>query len=194
MRPLNQIARDIDTGPILEALRCDEDLWHLDTSRQRNIHVQRQTQSIALRRVRRTPENRHLRTEDIHASELAPHAWRIPEAVLLCHALAQPLGVELGRAMLVRLPAGGTVAAHRDAGAYYAIRDRYHLVVANKPNGSILRVTGDEEDLAPGSLWQIDNKRIHSARNQSEADRVHLIFDVLPRIADRRKGTPQCNT
>ena len=185
MQPLKQIARDVDTRPILKALHCDEDLWHLDTSRQRNIHVQRQTQSIALRRALRTPENRHLRTEDIHASELAPHAWRIPEAVLLCHALARPLGVELGRAMLVRLPAGGAVAAHQDAGAYYAIRDRFHLAVGNEPGGSILRVSDQEVDLPLGSLWQIDNKQPHSARNYSTAERIHLIFDVLPRRGDR---------
>ena len=185
MQHLKLIATGVDTGPIREALSCNEDLWHLDTGRQRLIQAQRQTQTIYLRRALRTPGQTHLATVDIHASELGPHAWRLPEAVLLCQALARDLGVELARAALVRLPPGGTVDTHHDNGAYYAIRDRYHLAVSNRTHGSILRAGDEEADLPLESLWKINNKELHSAQNRSEADRIHLIFDVLPAIEHR---------
>ena len=183
MKHLVQLESGIDTRPIQKALACNTDLWHLNASRQRAISVQAQTQTIFLRAA--TPAPSHVRTQDIHQSQLAPHAWRLPEAVLLVQALAHDLGVELARAMLVRLPPGRSVGAHRDEGAYYAIRNRYHLAVANAPHGSILHVADEEADLPQGSLWRIDNKQLHSAQNRSATDRIHLIFDVLPGLGER---------
>ena len=190
MKHLKRIEIGIDTHPIRDALACNEDLWHLDTRRQRRIDAQAQTEVIPLRSADRARAPMHLRTEDVHSSILAPHAWRTPDAVLLVQALAADLGVELGRAMLVRLPPGGTVGTHRDDGEYYAIRDRYHLVVESEPNGSILGVDDEHVAMEPGELWRFDNKQPHWARNLGSTNRVHLIFDVLPHVADRAPAIP----
>jgi hypothetical protein len=32
-----------------------------------------------------------------------------------------------------------------------------------------------------GELWWFDNKAVHEARNDGQEDRIHLIFDLLPR-------------
>ncbi len=32
-----------------------------------------------------------------------------------------------------------------------------------------------------GELWWFDNKQMHEARNDSDEDRIHFIFDLLPR-------------
>ena len=190
MKHLKRIEAGIDTGPIRDALACNEDLWHLDASRQRTIGVQNQTQTIYLRRAVRDLREPFPLTQNVHASELAPHAWRLPEAVLLCQALADDVGVELGRAMLVRLPPGASVGTHRDDGAYYAIRDRYHLVVDSEPKGSILGVDDERAEMEPGELWRFDNKQYHWARNLGSIDRIHLIFDVLPHVAARAPSIP----
>ena len=188
VKHLTRIESGIDTRPIRAALACNEDLWHLTTRRLRADSRPLQTHTIYLRQADRTNAPPHLwvgAIGEIHASKLEPHAWQLPEAVLMAQALAGDLGVELARAMLVRLPPGGTVGTHRDVGTYFAIRDRYHLAISNEPNGSILHVADDEEDLPLGSLWRIDNTQPHSARNRSGADRIHLIFDVLPRFDSR---------
>ncbi|MEL6920992.1 MAG: aspartyl/asparaginyl beta-hydroxylase domain-containing protein [Pseudomonadota bacterium] len=40
---------------------------------------------------------------------------------------------------------------------------------------------GDEEvRMKTGELWWFDNKAEHEAMNDSETDRIHLIFDLLP--------------
>ena len=185
MSHLIQIESGVDTGPIRKALACNEGLWHLDTRRQQRIEVQRQTQAIPLREVDRNRATAHLPTEDIQSSRISAHAWQIPEALLLAQALASELGVELARAMLVRLPPGRTVGKHRDHGAYYAVRDRYHLAIASEPGGSILGAVDREVQMRPGEIWRLPNKELHWARNLSAADRIHLIFDVLPSIRAR---------
>ena len=190
MKTLIRIATAIDTARVQEALACNQDLWHADVSRQQNIQVQAQTQSIPLRQAVRPPGAQHLATEDIHPSQISPYAWRLPEALLLAQTLASDLGVELGRAMLIRLPSGGSVATHRDAGAYYAIRDRYHLVVAAEPDGNILGAGQEHATLRTGELWWLANKDPHWARNRSAADRIHLVFDVLPSPRWRPSDAP----
>ena len=179
MKHFARIATAIDTRAIRAALACNPDLWSIDTRRQDRIPEQRHTQAIHLRYPLRTPSTQHLETQNIHPSELGPHAWRIPEAVLLCGTLANRLGTELGRAMIVRLVPGGKVAIHRDTGEYYAARDRYHLVLENQPGGSLVTVADETVEMQPGELWWFDNKAPHSAQNSSPANRVHIIFDVL---------------
>ena len=194
MKPLTRIATGIDTHPIGDSLACNESAWHIDTSRQHTIRTLAETQSIFLREAAATQTTQHLPTIDIHESRLAPHAWQFPEAVLLCQALAASLGVELGRALLARLPPGGNVLPHHDPGAYYAIRDRYHLVIASEPGGSIVGAVDQEVDMKSGELWWLANKERHWARNLSAADRIHLIFDVLPHRKERGMNEPNPDT
>lgn len=189
MQYLTQVAAGVDTRPIREALACNEDFWYL--ARRRVLVDTRPsgTHTIFLRGPDRTGVPPTVFDEEIHPSRIAPHAWRLPEPLLLAQTLAEDLGGELCRALLVRLPPGGTVGTHRDYGAYFAIRNRYHLAIANEPNGSLLRVRDEEVDLPLGSVWQIANKEPHAARNRSNADRIHLIFDLLPPMAARRRET-----
>jgi hypothetical protein len=87
---------------------------------------------------------------------------------------------DLGRAMLVRLKPMGRVYPHVDKGAYYAVRDRYHLVIQSK-GGSPMASAEETVILQEGELWCFDNKSMHSAMNPSADWRVHLIFDLSPR-------------
>ncbi|MEI6863962.1 MAG: aspartyl/asparaginyl beta-hydroxylase domain-containing protein [Candidatus Adlerbacteria bacterium] len=84
------------------------------------------------------------------------------------------------RIAIVGLRAEGEVLPHIDGGAYYARTNRYHLVLVS-PNGSEFS-SGDERTvLKEGELWWFDNKKQHSVKNLSDALRVHVIFDILPK-------------
>ena len=89
------------------------------------------------------------------------------------------MGGTLGRATLVALLPHGRVFPHVDAGAYYRIRDRFHLVLRSA-RGSPLAAGEERVVMRPGELWAFDNKARHWADNPSDDLRVHLIFDVLP--------------
>jgi hypothetical protein len=41
-------------------------------------------------------------------------------------------------------------------------------------------VAGREVFMNAGECWEISNLRTHSAKNDGDTDRVHLIFDVIP--------------
>lgn len=66
-----------------------------------------------------------------------------------------------------------------DAGVYYRVRDRFHLVLKSRA-GSPLTAGDETVVMREGELWTFDNKAVHEARNPTGEPRVHLIFDVLP--------------
>jgi aspartyl/asparaginyl beta-hydroxylase (cupin superfamily) len=95
---------------------------------------------------------------------------------------AQELGASPGRAKLVSLPPGRRVYPHIDRGEYYRLHARFHLVLRS-PQGSFLRAGDEEITMREGELWWFDNKQVHEAHNHGDENRIHLIFDLLPRAS-----------
>ncbi|EAP90254.1 hypothetical protein OA2633_08569 [Oceanicaulis sp. HTCC2633] len=94
-------------------------------------------------------------------------------------AFAEEQGGELSRAKLVSLPPGHRVYPHIDRGEYYALRNRYHLVL-QAGAGSWLKTADETVHMQEGELWWFDNKSIHEAFNGTDTDRIHFIFDLKP--------------
>lgn len=86
----------------------------------------------------------------------------------------------LGSAKLVSLPGDRHVYSHVDGGACYTMRNRFHLVLRST-HGSWLKAGDEEVRMHEGEIWWFDNKQLHEAFNDGEDDRVHMIFDLLPR-------------
>ena len=121
------------------------------------------------------------------AACLAPASQSFPAVVAFIESFAEDEGGKLGRAKIVRLRPGTRVLPHRDRGEYYARRDRYHLILRSA--GSWMRCGDEEVAMREGELWWFDNKEEHEARNESHGERIHLIFDLEPRIEGRQ--TPE---
>ena len=173
------IAENIDVAPFLAELDAASDLWLADTSRQRKVRCQRDTLNIFLRVARKPLPPGATNANDVHESRTARFAARFPHALRFCREIAARQDGELGRATLVSLQPRGWVRPHVDAGAYYRVRDRFHLVLRS-PGGSPLTCGGETAVMRAGELWAFDNKTKHDARNPTDESRVHLIFDVLP--------------
>lgn len=88
------------------------------------------------------------------------------------------IGGQTTKAMIVSLNPHSQVYLHCDNGAYYKNKDRYHLPIKTK--GSINKCGGEIVTYHEGELWWFDNKKEHEAFNDSDEDRIHIIFDVLP--------------
>ena len=174
-----RIATDVDVTPIRSELEADPGMWLANTSRQRKVRCQRDTQNIFLRVAKRPLPPGARNANDVHESRLGRVAPQYPKALEFCQVVADLQGGELGRATLVALQPQGWVRPHIDAGAYYRIRDRFHLVLRS-PGGSPLTAAGETVVMREGELWAFDNKSRHEARNPTDEPRVHLIFDVLP--------------
>ena len=174
-----RVAAGIEVAPFLAELDAAPELWLANTSRQRKIRCQRDTQNIFLRVARKPLPPGAKNANDVHESRIAASAARFPRALTFCEEMAALQKGELGRATLVALRPRGWVRPHVDTGAYYRIRDRFHLVLRSRA-GSPLTSGGETVVMREGELWAFDNKAEHDARNPTDEPRVHLIFDVLP--------------
>ena len=179
MQHFTNIARDVDIKALLAELDAAPEMWFADTSRQRKVRCQRNTRSIFLRVARKPLPPGAKNANDVHESRIARSARKFPRTLTYCESVADDMSGTLGRATLVALLPHGRVFPHVDAGAYYRIRDRFHLVLRST-RGSPLAAGDERVVMHPGELWAFNNKARHWADNPSEEPRVHLIFDVLP--------------
>ncbi len=173
------VAKGIDVNPLLSELAAAPETWLADTSRQRKVRCQRDTQNIFLRTAKKPLPAGAVNANDVHESIATKMAKRFSNALAFCEQIADLEGGELGRATLVALQPGGWVRPHVDAGEYYRARDRYHLTLQSLA-GSPLTCADETVVMQEGELWVFDNKSEHQARNPSGTARVHLIFDILP--------------
>jgi orotate phosphoribosyltransferase len=175
VRFFRQIKSGIDVEPLLDEIRANEGAWLQNTSRQDKVSAQRDTNTIFLRTAAKrwdveTRENQEVR------STIMSKAF--PKAVAFMESFAEEMGGSLERSTIVRLKPHSIVERHIDAGSYYFLRDRFHLVLFSA-QGSVL-ASGDEEvRMWPGELWWFDNKQHHWAKNDGAEWRIHYIFDVL---------------
>ena len=174
-----RLAEHVNIAPLLEELDAAPEMWLADTSRQRKVRCQRHTRNIFLRAPKKPLPAGATNANDVHESRIAPAARRFPRALALCESIAAEFEATLGRATLVALLPKSRVFPHVDAGAYYLIRDRLHLVLRSS-QGSPLTAGDETVVMRVGELWAFDNKARHFANNPSSEPRVHLIFDLLP--------------
>ena len=79
------------------------------------------------------------------------------------------------RVMLARMPSGGEISAHSDGDASHYIH-KIHVPLITNPE-TIFHVGEQAKHLPAGEIIEVNNKRIHSVRNDGDEDRVHLIFE-----------------
>lgn len=109
----------------------------------------------------------------------------LPEArQLIFNLMSLVQGERLGRALIVKLPAGGKVSPHRDMGAPADYYDRYHIVIKSL-EGNLFRTEDEIVWMKEGELWWFDNTKEHEVVNNSPDDRIHLIVDIRSRGSKR---------
>ncbi|HQS68068.1 MAG: hypothetical protein B7Y36_08950 [Novosphingobium sp. 28-62-57] len=178
MRFFKLIQSGIDPQPFLSEIAGVEGAWDAATGRQAKIAVQREALSIPLRGARRSAmAGREVR--DVLESRWTTGSASYPVARAFLEQAAEALESQLGRAKIVCLPAGHRVYPHIDRGRYYEMHNRYHVVLVST-QGSWLKAADEEVRMQTGQWWWFDNDQIHEARNEGTADRIHMIFDLLP--------------
>src|ERR1700691_367937 len=176
MKFFRLIRSGIEIAPLLTEIQAKQEAWLLNTSRQDKVQVQRDTNTIFLRGHVRRPD---LQVNENQESRFTDTSKSFPRAVALMTSFAKEMNAHLSRATIVRLKPKSKVFRHVDAGSYYFVRDRYHIVLYSSA-GSVM-VSGNEwVRMREGELWWFDNKQYHEACNESDEWRIHYIFDLLP--------------
>lgn len=178
MKYFRRVRSDIDPRPFLDEIAAIEDAWDASTGRQDKIKVQREALAIPIRGLRKSAIGARAR-RDVHESRWTTGSNRYPIVRQFLQRFAREEDSLLGRAKIVCLPAGRRVYPHIDRGEYYAVRNRFHLVLRST-HGSWLKAGDEEVRMREGELWWFDNKQVHEAFNDGDEDRIHMIFDMLP--------------
>jgi hypothetical protein len=180
MRHFKRLESGIDVAPLLRELADHPEVWSQDTRRQASIGVQRETESLAICRhaEQLTFLEERKRSPVRYVGRPTQTARLLPRTLEFVEQQARQLHGIPGRAVVVRLQPHGQVYEHIDAGLYYELRHRYHLVLYSVA-GSRLRAGNEEVRMREGELWWFENRQSHEAFNDSDEDRIHLIMDVL---------------
>ncbi len=177
---------NVDTVPLLLAVYRQQELFRVNTIRQDfpgSPHGE--TETIILRFNDYTPDKDTVVGQVIDDIEChdTPEYDRLPEArQLVSWLMARVNGERIGRAIIVRLPKGASVAPHKDQGAPATYYERFHIPLQAFPG--VQFSCGDEDDeietveMRSGEVWWFNNAKTHAILNGSEDDRIHLIADI----------------
>lgn len=160
-------------------LALSESAWTGDALRQvsyRNVHSQTQSLILIFCDEEWPNVTVSFRSGWHH---LGAFAAPVMESIVATHY--RPGGRVL-RAMMARLPAGAAIGRHRDEHPSFAASHRIHLPLQTNPNVSFL-VGDDRVVTEEGMAFELNNAMPHEVRNDSDAPRIHFIFDYVPPAA-----------
>jgi len=80
------------------------------------------------------------------------------------------------RIIFTKLKKHKEILPHVDSGEGLEKSKRIHIPIITNEN-VLFYVNGEEKNMKIGEMWEINNQRLHSVKNNSNHDRVHLIVD-----------------
>jgi hypothetical protein len=90
--------------------------------------------------------------------------------------MASQKSVELGGILATRLPPGGRIERHSDAGAWHAERYNFKCYIVLEANARcVVECDGDEQVFREGEIFEFDNTCQHSMENGGDTQRTTLI-------------------
>ena len=90
------------------------------------------------------------------------------------------------RILLVKLKANSNITPHIDTGDSLSNCKRTHIPIITNSKVTFT-VGGETKYLKEGEIWEIDNTKEHSVKNNSNVDRIHLLIDY--KIYDKKIKT-----
>jgi hypothetical protein len=149
--------------------------WFLNTSRQDNHYVHKDTNSYFVYTA-----DLRWKEGDIFSTQKTSNDSALLE-------LLEPIISDLekihdgvrGMVLLIKLKAGQDIAPHHDSGDYLMLSRRNHIPIVTSDD--VFFGVGDEKiKMKTGECWEINNSRTHFVNNGSKIDRVHLLIDIVP--------------
>ena len=177
MRHFLQIAGNVDTVPVLNALATNPGLWNevsVRTSHPASPHVQADDILVFFNEIPADP------TQILDDIQTRPYpAWSaLPQLRPLVFDLMRRVeATQLGRVMITRLSPGARIAPHVDEGAPATFFSRYHVALQSHP-GALFRIEDETVTFATGDAWWVNNRLEHEVINNSADDRIVLIVDL----------------
>jgi hypothetical protein len=119
-----------------------------------------------------------------------PEVWKLIDKILFILAAEHQDEGSLDHARVGLMPPGCGLPPHYD-GIDGITRRRYQLALQSQA-GVALTVGGEAKCPRPGEAWQIDASRTHSVTNDSQADRITILFDTKSSGGRHALPEPAC--
>ena len=82
-------------------------------------------------------------------------------------------------AFLALLRPGGVIGKHIDGGEFLETIHRLHIPIKTNPDCFYL-VEDIRINMTVGTVYEIDNTRLHGVENNGSEGRIHLVFNLYP--------------
>ena len=172
------IATNIDTGPLALNLHMARDLWDANPER-RTYPGSPHTEMVDITARYMPPGEISPETRALeHRNVFWPAFGRLPALRPLVFALmARVAAVELGSILITKLPPGGVIQPHTDAGSWAPefYNCKAHLTVSGAADVSC---ADDTITMQAGECWTFDNLLPHAVANLGEVDRIAAIVSM----------------
>jgi hypothetical protein len=149
-----------------------DNVWNEFTFRQETYDVHAKTLTIPL-----------IFSKDFESENVIYHPYfeRFTDEIKVLTAIfEEKLGFGyITRAILVNLKANSTIPEHIDSGSSLDACHRMHIPLITNTQCDF-RVGLETIQMKAGEIWEINNtNKIHSVKNLSNEDRIHLIVDWI---------------
>jgi hypothetical protein len=181
VRDLGEVPRDM-LAAVQTKLRANDHLWISEDPRFQMAHSD--SQHIIFKFPQRYPQS-HL---GARYTELWQD-WRVllSPIIDLARARYEYGEGETSKIMLSKLRAKGSIPTHVDSSPSSLVPHKVHVPLETN-EGVIFVIGGTRHHLAVGKAYEINNLLPHSVENNSDTDRVHLIFELY-QVDDRTTST-----
>lgn len=115
---------------------------------------------------------------DEHDSVWYPIVDKLPSVKPMVFALMAAVeGERLGGVLVTKLPPGGKILPHTDAGWHAAYYDKFYVPIT-APQGSFMGFDDGEIHAQLGQAWWFDNSNEHWVENPTQEDRISMIVCI----------------
>lgn len=83
-------------------------------------------------------------------------------------------------AFMARLQPGGIIDSHVDGGEFLEQIHRVHIPLQTNP-GCVYIVEDTSLNMHVGTVYEIDNTRVHGVNNKGDENRIHLVVNLYPK-------------
>jgi hypothetical protein len=174
-----QIASGVETLSLRLELARNKQLWDQDATRRTypgTPHAAMQDITVRYMPPEQAACIDNRRRE--HRNVFYP-AWHALPALrpVVFGLMTRVQAVELGSILITRLPAGGEILPHSDAGSW---APEYYTTKAPWTVEGEARVLCDEDFVTfePGTVWTFDNLLTHGVQNRGHVDRIVVIVSM----------------
>jgi hypothetical protein len=171
----------------LLSLEETQQLWDIDTNRQKMAKELEHTKMISLR-IPLPPKHSNITKTSQWNKVLVSHDTNVLKQYVLfqslCNWIKESLlatgasRIDVGRIFFSNHKANTKIGLHTDQGEYFNYYDRFHFVIDQVDNENVFYIKEEPILLLTGNLYWVNNHVPHWLENKSNKDRINCIVDA----------------